>query len=45
MNYVNLNIVSNLKMEEIQFNMYFDYRRKYEGQALLGLREIKEITK
>jgi len=26
-------------------DMYFDYRRQYEGQALFGLREIKEIAK
>ena len=27
------------------YDMYFDYRRKYEGQATFGLREIKEIKK
>ena len=26
-------------------DMYFDYRRQYEGQAMFGLREIKEIVK
>ena len=26
-------------------DMYFDYRRQYEGQAMFGLREIKEIEK
>ena len=25
------------------YDMYFDYRREFEGQALFGLREIKEI--
>lgn len=27
------------------YDMYFDHRRQYEGQALFGLREIKEIVK
>ena len=27
------------------YDMYFDYRRQYEGQAMFGLREIKEIGK
>jgi len=27
------------------YDMYFDYRRQYEGQALFGLKEIKEIVK
>ena len=27
------------------YDMYFDYRRQYEGQALFGLREIKEMVK
>ena len=27
------------------YDMYFDYRRQYEGQAMFALREIKEIAK
>lgn len=27
------------------YEMYFDYRRQYEGQAMFGLREIKETEK
>ena len=27
------------------YDMYFDYRRQYEGQAMFALREIKEIRK
>ena len=30
---------------KIWYDIYFDYRRQYEGQALFGLREIKEIRK